>query len=55
MDLQIEKQLFQGNQAALGSPIWRSILFFILDLQMENQLFQGNKAALGFYSGDPFP
>ena len=36
MDLQIENQLLQGNQAALGSPCWRSntlvndILYFIL-------------------------
>ena len=39
MDLQMEKQLFQGND----------ILYFILvlNLQMENQLLQGNQAALG--------
>ena len=36
MDLQMENQMLQGNQAALGSPCWRSntvvnnILYFIL-------------------------
>ena len=25
LDLQLENQLFQGNQAALGSPLWRFI------------------------------
>ena len=36
MDLQMENQLLQGNQAVLGSPCWRSntlvndILNFIL-------------------------
>ena len=49
MDLQMENQLLQGNQAALGSPWWRSnteyliFHFIILDLQMENQLFQVNQ------------
>ena len=52
MDLQLENQLFQGNQ---GSTLWRfisvvndSLYFCILDLQMEKQLFQGNQVALGF-------
>ena len=52
MDLQLENQLFQGNQ---GSLLWRfisvvndSLYFCILDLQMEKQLFQGNQVALGF-------
>ena len=49
MDLQMENQLLQGNQAALSSPCWRSnteyliFHFIILDLQMENHLFQVNQ------------
>ena len=49
MDLQMVNQLLQGNQAALGSPWWRSnteyliFHFIILDLQMENHLFQVNQ------------
>ena len=49
MDLRMENQLLQGNQAALGSPWWRSnteyliFHFIILDLQMENHLFQVNQ------------
>ena len=40
MNLQMENQLLQGNQAALGSPLGRSItlvndILYFMDLKME--------------------
>ena len=63
MNLQMENQLLQGNQAALGSPLGRSItlvndILYFMDLKMEirdtNMKLLGSPETVSeWYHGSP--
>ena len=59
MDLQMENQSIKGNQATLGSPLWRSnmlsnnILYFILVSwisKWRSNCFRGMISYISFFS-----